>query len=206
MTLDEECNDNKSFIAEDEIFLATPVMVEEESIEESPQEYEDESSPNSLSNPPASLSLSEDSDTARIYDLHTMQTRFEKRPPPTKALSPDTVKFFAPRNVAKFPKPTETEIVENQEKEVRTQLCLFSFYFSNDIFHLQLQIPAPLSTQENISTVELINRLVIEDDVLPVLPSVKKLASAFASKQADTDLAPIQRPKVILAINIIIIL
>lgn len=45
--------------------------------------------------------------------------------------------------------------------------------------------------------VDLINRLVIEDDVLPVLPSVKKLASAFASKQSDNNLAPIQqRPKV----------
>lgn len=114
-------NDRKDLIThEDEIFLAKPIMVEddhsiesnnvslldattEQMQEEVEVEVEYESSPSSSANPPASLSLSEDSDTARIYDLKTMETRFEKRPT-TVTVSPDTVKFFAPKNVPSFGK------------------------------------------------------------------------------------------------------
>lgn len=77
------------------------------------------------------------------------------------------------------------------------------YIHSNDKSLPQVTVPPTSQSQSkdenNNSNVELINRLVIEDDVLPVLPSVKKLASAFASKQettTDNNLAPIQRPKV----------
>lgn len=131
-------------------------------------------SPNSTStNPPASLSLSEDSDTARIYDLNTMETRFEKRPQTVvgvqKVVSPDTVKFFAPKN--KFSMPVEVESAKTMEPT------------------------PPHHLPSDNANVDLINRLVIEDDVLPMLPSVKKLASTFASIQAKAD-EEIQRPKV----------
>ena len=49
--------------------------------------------------------------------------------------------------------------------------------------HLQQPPPVQSPQAMDLTTAELINRLVIEDDVVPVLPSVKKLASAFASKQ-----------------------
>lgn len=116
---EQQQNDRNDLIThKDEIFLAKPIMVEDDhSIESSnvslldaanvheqeevEVEVEYESTPNSSANPPASLSLSEDSDTARIYDLKTMETRFEKRP---TTVSPDTVKFFAPKNVPSFGK------------------------------------------------------------------------------------------------------
>lgn len=122
----------KDLIDDNEIFLATPILVEpdqsidsktddsysiinEEEEGRKPAEEDEDSSPNSSSNPPASLSFSEDSDTARIYDLHTMETRFEKRPTiTTTTLSPETVKFFAPKCVPKFGK--SSEFIRSEEK------------------------------------------------------------------------------------------
>lgn len=62
----------------------------------------------SSSNPPESLSFSEDSDTTRIYDIKTMETRFEKKPTRT-TVTPETVKFFAPKNVPNFSKSSNSE-------------------------------------------------------------------------------------------------
>lgn len=66
----------------------------------------------SSSNPPESLSFSEDSDTTRIYDIKTMETRFEKKPMRT-TVSPETVKFFAPKTVPNFNK---SSCIENKDK------------------------------------------------------------------------------------------
>lgn len=112
----------------DEIFLAKPIMVDEDDelqptittlqYDEAEVE-EDSSSPNSSANPPASLSFSEDSDTTRIYEIQTMETRFEKTPKaaPTP-LSPETVKFLTPK--PKFTKPVQ--VAETRDKEVRRDL------------------------------------------------------------------------------------
>lgn len=131
---EEQHHQPKDLISEDEIFLAKPIIVEDLSIDsrdgysfengEDGEEEEETSSPNTSSNPPASLSLSEDSDTARIYDLHTMETRFEKRPqpPPQTVLSPDTLKFFAPKTVPNFSNRVSVESVEKAEMEVRIMI------------------------------------------------------------------------------------
>lgn len=116
---------------DDEIFLAKPIMLEvdeevdasmESRVNEEDWLAEEDGSRNSSSNPPASLSFSEDSDTARIYDVQTMETRFEKMPKPTP-VSPETIKFFAPKPVPKFNKtPQDVGVVavaEKREKEVK---------------------------------------------------------------------------------------
>lgn len=98
---------------------------EEEVVDGVELEEDESSSPNSSANPPASLSLSEDSDTARIYDLHTMETRFEKRPPTTATrttVSPDTVKFFAPKTVPNFARQADNVV---EEKKVSFRLYIY---------------------------------------------------------------------------------
>lgn len=149
---------------------------------------EGDSSINSSSNPPASLSLSEDSDTARIYDIKTMETRFEKRAP-VKAVSPDTLKFFAPKVVPVFNKSPEVDVplTEKREKEVTLSLCV-------DKISTMKSFPPSLpgDLQCPTSNVDLINRIVIEDDVLPQLPSVKKLVSEFASKSTPPQDSPVK--------------
>lgn len=87
-------------------------------VDEVELEVEEESSRNSSINPPTSLSFSEDSDTTRIYEIQTMETRFEKTPKAAlTALSPDTVKFFAPKPV--FTKPVP--VAETRDQEVRRE-------------------------------------------------------------------------------------
>ena len=98
---------------------------------------EGDSSIGSSANPPASLSLSEDSDTARIYDIKTMETRFEKRAP-LKAVSPDTLKFFTPKVVPVFTKSPEVDVplTEKREKEVALSLLVDKIFEYETIFSL----------------------------------------------------------------------
>lgn len=110
-----------------DLFKAKPIMIEEddeilrtatklEELSNSERDVyllvaTDESSEldttSSTTNPPDSLPVSEDSDTTRIYDVQTMETRYEngssssRKPINTVATAPDSVKCFAPKQAAK---------------------------------------------------------------------------------------------------------
>lgn len=190
--------------------MAKPIMVEVDDEEESIEgrdtvddvELKTPSSVDTRSSttPPImeSLTASEDSETTRIYDINTKETRYEIRS--NKPVSPDTVKFFAPKKIPTFPS-SKSNNEHTASDLVATKLVKAEVRFWPQLFSIALIKICFCSIQLLTQTTsnDIVNKLVIEEEVVSVLPSVKKLANVFANSannKSDSNLATVQRPKV----------
>ncbi|XP_055690893.1 microtubule-associated protein futsch isoform X2 [Lutzomyia longipalpis] len=222
------------------LFVATPIRVDEaeasgDSLTRT--SFESSETSNASLQLTDSLTPSEDSDTTRIYEIETRETRLlrqsvitssrkplgstrtppstptDDQPQPTfaislqaieketteleeiheevqetrkivqketiesptvkKSVSPDTVKFFSPKKPPVFThsttptSPTKSTVLNGTSLEKKVEI-------------------------NNNSDVT--NKMVIEEEVLPTLPSVKKLMSAFTNTSNESE--RIQKPKV----------
>uniref|UniRef100_A0A1B0C950 Uncharacterized protein n=1 Tax=Lutzomyia longipalpis TaxID=7200 RepID=A0A1B0C950_LUTLO len=226
--------------SESGLFVATPIRVDEaeasgDSLTRT--SFESSETSNASLQLTDSLTPSEDSDTTRIYEIETRETRLlrqsvitssrkplgstrtppstptDDQPQPTfaislqaieketteleeiheevqetrkivqketiesasvkKSVSPDTVKFFSPKKPPVFThsttptSPTKSTVLNGTSLEKKVEI-------------------------NNNSDVT--NKMVIEEEVLPTLPSVKKLMSAFTNTSNESE--RIQKPKV----------
>lgn len=170
---------------------------------------------------PLSETLSEDSDSIRIYNLSTLETKVVKDPEPDtrfnktirpalapkvtgtkpkssqlytgpivpKTLSPDTVKFFAPKKKTVYGQP-----------KMSTQITVDIQPAGNDEIQRHVTHVATertLQSPRNSATNGGVAQSVIEEDVQSALPSVRQLAKSFFKTDNQPPAGPIVRPKVI---------
>ncbi|GAB0097554.1 hypothetical protein DMENIID0001_132040 [Sergentomyia squamirostris] len=214
------------------LFVATPIRVDENAGDSLTRTSIESSDTSNVSlQLTDSLTPSEDSDTTRIYEIETRETRLlrhsvivsakkpvgTRTPPSTptdeggqqppvfsipafpesspadqeqeklhkelkeeeksdalrkKTVSPNTVKFFALKKPLVFNSTTPTEA---------------SVEASVGVNGTTMTTLAAVEKQKEINNNDVLNKMVIEEDVLPTLPSVKKLMSAFSATSSEPE-------------------
>ncbi|XP_055702479.1 titin-like isoform X3 [Phlebotomus papatasi] len=229
------------------VFVATPIRVDESEVSgDSLTRISIDSSETSNTSLQLtdSLTPSEDSDTTRIYEIETRETRLlrqsvilsakkpigstrtppstpteEDNPPPTFPISPQAIQeeTSALREIEEETlecvkvgqKEKVDEIVKSgQKKSISPETVKFFTPKKPPVFTATTPTTPEKSVQNGSSGIEkkkeinnndVVNKMVIEEEVLSTLPSVKKLMSTFSavSNQADDTKKPIpnNRPK-----------
>ncbi|KAL5287122.1 hypothetical protein ACFFRR_008206 [Megaselia abdita] len=172
---DNDVTGEEDAVNNNELFAARPIEIKEYS-EEELEEIKSPLSPVSLSYTHDSLTPSEDSDTMRVYDLKKQETSFiPQRPVSLHISSEKTVNPISPSRSYESLSPTKANINFKSLQPKRKLIEPSDVLYASDQEEVNLITPSSPESP----------RLIIEEDLVNAMPSVKALAQVFLTKPQE---------------------